>query len=94
MRAHSEAIQAALITDTDADAQKAAEQANGVDCYQLLRELAGTLKTEQARVIDSALEELRQIPLDAHTRESPEKISDHVLMAEFKSALEIAKTLF
>jgi signal transduction histidine kinase/CheY-like chemotaxis protein len=88
----TEAIQAALVTDTDT--RKAAEPANGADCDPLLRELADALKAEQTGVIDRLLEELYQRPLDAKTRESLEQISEQVLMAEFGAALEVAKTLF
>jgi CheY-like chemotaxis protein len=85
----TEAIQAALVKDTDADARKAAEPVNGADCYPLLRELAGALEAENTRAIDRLLEELNRKPLDTHTRKSLEQISDHVLMAEFGAALKI-----
>jgi CheY-like chemotaxis protein len=89
----TEAIQAALVTDMDADARKTAESATGADYYPLLRELAGALGSENTRVIDRALEELYQRPLDAKAKASLEQISDHVLMAEFGAALEVTAAL-
>jgi len=53
-----------------------------------LRELAEALKNEEAGDIDSILERLAQMPLDAAVKTALEKISDDVLMADFDGALK------
>jgi HPt (histidine-containing phosphotransfer) domain-containing protein len=53
-----------------------------------LRELAAALESEKTGDIDRILEEMSKNPLDSKIREILEKISDHVLMAEFNSAQE------
>ena len=59
----------------------------------LLHELTAALQSQKAVSIDRILEELRQKPLDSKTKETIEKISDHVLMTEFDSALGIIDEL-
>ena len=56
---------------------------------QLLQELAETLKSQNASEVDRILEELNQKPLDTNIRETVEKISDEVLLAEYDKAAEI-----
>jgi CheY-like chemotaxis protein len=60
---------------------------------RLLRELAAALESENAGDIDRTIEEFNAQNLDAETKEAVEKISDHVLMAEFDSAAEIVRSL-
>jgi hypothetical protein len=76
-----------------ADAQKFSESEPGADHYPLLRELADALKAERPRAIDRLLEELNQKSLGAETKESLERIANHVLMAKFDEALKITDAL-
>jgi HPt (histidine-containing phosphotransfer) domain-containing protein len=85
----AEAIQVALATGPDAGAQKSAEPAPSAAGYPLWCKLAGALKAERRRDIDKLLEKLKQKCLDAKTKESLDRIADHVLMAEFDEALKI-----
>ena len=55
----------------------------------IFRELAESLKSQNASEIDRILEEMNNKPLDAQTREALVKISDEVLMTEFDNALKI-----
>jgi signal transduction histidine kinase/HPt (histidine-containing phosphotransfer) domain-containing protein/FixJ family two-component response regulator len=59
----------------------------------IFRELTEALQSQNAAEIDRILEELNQKPLDAATKETLEKISDDVLVAEFDSALKIIGSL-
>ena len=61
--------------------------------HSLFNELATALKSQNASDIDRILDELGQNQLGPETREALEKISDHVLMAEFESASEVAGSL-
>jgi CheY-like chemotaxis protein len=60
---------------------------------QLLQELSKALETEKADDIDRILEELTQQAQDTKIKEAIEKISDSVLMTEFKNAAEIVNSL-
>ena len=59
----------------------------------LLLKLKEALISQKANLIDETLGELDRQTSDPATRESLEKISDHVLMAEFKEALKLLQTL-
>ena len=54
----------------------------------LLRKLASALKSRDAFETDRILEDLDEKPLGARTRETLEKISDDVLMADFDGAVK------
>ena len=55
----------------------------------LLRELDTALQSQKADDIDRILEELMRQPFDSETKNTLEKISDGVLMAEYDKAVEI-----
>ena len=55
----------------------------------LFHELAETLKSQSASEADRILDELNQNPLDSNARETVDKISDEVLLAEYAKAAEI-----
>jgi two-component system, sensor histidine kinase and response regulator len=55
----------------------------------LFEKLAETLKSQNASEVDRILDELNQKPLDSNTRETVEKISDEVLLAEYDKAAGI-----
>jgi SOS-response transcriptional repressor LexA len=77
--------------------EKTESQENQISASEhlpLLHELAAALQSQKADSIDRILEELKQRPLDSKTKEALEKISDHVLMTEFDSALKIVGELF
>jgi HPt (histidine-containing phosphotransfer) domain-containing protein len=59
----------------------------------LFHDLAAALETKNATEIDRLLEELNQKPLDSKNKEVLETISDHILMTEFGSAIEIIDEL-
>ncbi|MCL2705991.1 MAG: Hpt domain-containing protein, partial [Spirochaetaceae bacterium] len=61
----------------------------------LLHELAAALKSKNISEIDSIMQKLGKTSLDtdAKTKESMEKISDHILMAEFDNADKIVRSL-
>jgi PAS domain S-box-containing protein len=59
----------------------------------LLHELETALEAENVGDIRRLLRELGQKPCDAKTKEALGQISDHVLVAEFDSALKIVKEL-
>jgi CheY-like chemotaxis protein len=59
----------------------------------LLRELVSALEAEKAGDIDRILEELMRLPHEAKMKESLEKVSDDVLMTEFRSAAETVRSL-
>jgi len=59
----------------------------------LFSSLKTALKSQNTLDIDRILEELGQNKLDPKTREALEKISDHVLMAEYESASEVVGSL-
>jgi signal transduction histidine kinase/CheY-like chemotaxis protein len=53
-----------------------------------LAALKSALETKSMKEIDTLLEELEQLPLDAETRETINAVSDKVLMGEYAGALE------
>jgi HPt (histidine-containing phosphotransfer) domain-containing protein len=69
------------------------EDEDSDDVASLLHELASALEAEKAGDIDEILEELMELPLDAETKEALEKVSDDVLMTEFKNAAETVRSL-
>ena len=69
----------------------ALDQGGRTGLRPLFRELAGAVKAQKTEAIDRLLEELDRQPLDSHTRETLEQISNQVLVAEFDSALLLIK---
>jgi signal transduction histidine kinase/CheY-like chemotaxis protein len=59
----------------------------------LLQELAETLKSQNVSEVDRILDELNQKPLNSNVRETIDKISDEVLMAEYDKAAEILDSI-
>jgi len=73
--------------------EKPESAAEVIDAQPLLRELASALQTQKADEVDTILNELSKMQLDAKTKAALEQISDKVLMAEFGAALEIIRSL-
>jgi signal transduction histidine kinase/CheY-like chemotaxis protein len=64
-----------------------------IQISNLLKELAPALEAQKAEKIDRLLEELLAEEAAPQTRETLERISDEVLMAEYGKAMEAVKTL-
>jgi signal transduction histidine kinase/CheY-like chemotaxis protein len=62
-------------------------------CSPLLIDLQAALKSQNAAEIDRILNELNKKQLDSKTKETLEKISDDVLVAEFGNALKSVEEL-
>jgi HPt (histidine-containing phosphotransfer) domain-containing protein len=60
----------------------------GSGVSNLLRKLAAALEAKKQDAVDSILEELLRLKTDSKTRETLDRISDDVLMAEYGKALE------
>ena len=73
--------------------EKPEAPSGAVDARPLLRELASALQNKKADKVDTILDNLNKMQLDAKTEAAMEKISDAVLMAEYGTALEIAISL-
>ncbi|GHV71112.1 hypothetical protein AGMMS49928_21530 [Spirochaetia bacterium] len=59
----------------------------------LLQELQSALEAQKLETIDRILEDLTKQTLDLKTREAIDGISDHILMAEYQTAVEKIKKL-
>jgi len=57
--------------------------------HSLFNKLAETLKSQNASEVDRILDELNQKSLDSNTRETVDRISDEVLLAEYNKAAEV-----
>ena len=75
--------------DAPTDESKEAGTPVDISAYlPVLCELSEALKAKDASEIDRIMDDLNQKPLDQKTRETLEKVSDDVLVAEFGNALK------
>jgi CheY-like chemotaxis protein/HPt (histidine-containing phosphotransfer) domain-containing protein len=87
IRTALEPAQAAVPVPSGPDSPPPASSLFIAHC-SLLFDLEAALKSQDAVEIDRLLDELNQKQLDSKTRETLEKISDDLLMAEFGNALK------
>jgi signal transduction histidine kinase/CheY-like chemotaxis protein len=74
-------------------AEQETRAAPGPELAPLFDALTDAIKTRKAGALDPVLEELERRTLDEKTRGIVERVSDHVLLAEFDQALECAAAL-